>query len=218
MNLILMGAPGAGKGTQAELISKREGIPAISTGQILRNAMKAGTELGLEARSYVESGALVPDATVIGIVKEYLESEECGNGFILDGFPRSTAQARALKDLGVRIDAVLTINVSDERIVRRMSGRRVCECGASYHVDYLPPAKEGKPFAACRRGSRSPGLHVARWYRRIRNAPIATRGTDARPRKSSARKRSFAHIPCVGLRHPSERRESTPVSKTCHSA
>ena len=143
MNLILMGAPGAGKGTQAELISKREGIPAISTGQILRNAMKAGTELGLEARSYVESGALVPDATVIGIVKEYLESEECRNGFILDGFPRSTAQARALKDLGVRIDAVLTINVSDERIVRRMSGRRVCECGASYHVDYLPPAKEG---------------------------------------------------------------------------
>ena len=82
----------------------------------------------------------------------------------------------------------------------------------------FPPAKEGKPFAACRRGSRSPGLHVARWYRRIRNAPIATRGTDARPRKSSARKRSFAHIPCVGLRHPSERRESTPVSKTCHSA
>lgn len=143
MNLILMGAPGAGKGTQAELISKREGIPAISTGQILRNAMKAGTELGLEARSYVESGALVPDATVIGIVKEYLGSEECRKGFILDGFPRSTAQAAALKEFGIKIDAVLSINVSDERIVRRMSGRRVCECGASYHIDYLPPAKEG---------------------------------------------------------------------------
>ena len=143
MNLILMGAPGAGKGTQAELISEREGIPAISTGQILRNAMKAGTPLGLEARSYVESGALVPDATVIGIVKEYLGSEKCRKGFILDGFPRSTAQAVALKEFGIKIDAVLSINVSDERIVRRMSGRRVCECGASYHIDYLPPAKEG---------------------------------------------------------------------------
>ncbi len=143
MNLIIMGAPGAGKGTQAELISKRERIPAISTGQILRGAMSAGTELGLRARRYVESGALVPDDVVIGIVRDYLESDECKNGFILDGFPRSTVQAEALSALGVRIDAVLLISVSDERIVRRMGGRRVCKCGASYHVDYLPPAKEG---------------------------------------------------------------------------
>ena len=139
MNLIIMGAPGAGKGTQAELISKRENIPAVSTGQILREALKAGTELGLTAKSYMESGALVPDEIVIGIIKEYLDSDECKNGFILDGFPRSTAQAEALAKLNVKIDAVLSINVSDERIVRRMSGRRVCECGASYHLDYLPP-------------------------------------------------------------------------------
>lgn len=143
MNLIIMGAPGAGKGTQAELISKRENIPAISTGQILREAMSAGTELGKTARSYVECGALVPDEIVIGIVKDYLSSEACKNGFILDGFPRSTAQAKALKELGVRIDAVLSIIVSDERIVKRMGGRRVCECGASYHVDYLPSKVEG---------------------------------------------------------------------------
>ncbi|MCQ2427969.1 MAG: adenylate kinase [Clostridia bacterium] len=143
MNLILMGAPGAGKGTQAEVISAREGIPAISTGQILRNAIKTGTQLGLSAKSYIDAGALVPDETVIGIVKEYLESDDCKNGFILDGFPRSIAQAKALKELGVKIDAVLTIEVSDERIVKRMSGRRVCECGASYHTEFLPPVKEG---------------------------------------------------------------------------
>lgn len=139
MNLIIMGAPGAGKGTQAELISKRENIPAVSTGQILRDAVKAGTELGLTAKGYMESGGLVPDEIVIGIIKEFLESDECRNGCILDGFPRSTAQAEALVKLNVKIDAVLTINVSDERIVKRMSGRRVCECGASYHVDDLPP-------------------------------------------------------------------------------
>ena len=144
MNLIIMGAPGAGKGTQAEAISKREGIPAISTGQILRGAMSAGTELGLRAKQFVESGALVPDDVVIGIVKDYLSSDECRKGFILDGFPRSTAQAEALEKLGVRIDAVLLIHVSDERIIRRMGGRRVCECGASYHTDFLPPAVDGK--------------------------------------------------------------------------
>jgi adenylate kinase len=143
MNLIIMGAPGAGKGTQAEAISAREGIPALSTGQILRNALKAGTELGLTAKTYMEAGGLVPDEIVIGIVKEYLDSDECAKGFVLDGFPRSAAQAEALDRLGVRIDAVLSINVSDERIVRRMSGRRVCECGASYHLDYLPPAVDG---------------------------------------------------------------------------
>jgi adenylate kinase len=140
MNLIIMGAPGAGKGTQAELIAARENIPAISTGQILRDAMKAGTELGNVAKSYVESGGLVPDEIVIGIVRDYLGSDACKNGFILDGFPRSIAQAKALEDMGVKIDAVLSIEVDDARIVKRMSGRRVCECGASYHVDYNPPA------------------------------------------------------------------------------
>lgn len=140
MNLIIMGAPGAGKGTQAELIAARENIPAISTGQILRDAMKAGTELGNIAKSYVESGGLVPDEIVIGIVRDYLVSDACKNGFILDGFPRSIAQAKALEDMGVKIDAVLSIEVDDARIVKRMSGRRVCECGASYHVDYNPPA------------------------------------------------------------------------------
>jgi len=143
MNLIIMGAPGAGKGTQADVISERERIPAISTGQILRGAMSAGTELGLRAKKYVESGALVPDDVVIGIVKDYLSSDECKNGFILDGFPRSTAQAEAIKSLGIRIDAVLLIHVSDERIIRRMGGRRVCKCGASYHIDYLPPEQDG---------------------------------------------------------------------------
>lgn len=143
MNLILMGAPGAGKGTQAEQISKREQIPAISTGQILRDAISNGTELGLTAKKYIDAGALVPDEIVIGIVKDYLSSEACKNGFILDGFPRTVAQAEALKNLGVRIDAVLSIHVSDERIVKRMSGRRVCECGASYHTESLPPKVEG---------------------------------------------------------------------------
>lgn len=139
MNLIIMGAPGAGKGTQSEMISAREKIPAISTGQILREAMKAGTELGAVAKSYVERGDLVPDEIVIGIVRDYLVSDECKNGFILDGFPRSIAQAEALEKMGVKIDAVLSIEVDDERIINRMSGRRVCECGASYHTEYLPP-------------------------------------------------------------------------------
>ena len=118
MNLILLGAPGAGKGTQAEQISEREGIPAISTGQILRNAMRSGSELGLTAKQYVESGALVPDDIVIGIIREYLESDECRHGFVLDGFPRTIAQAEALKRLGIKIDAVLTIEVPDEKIWR----------------------------------------------------------------------------------------------------
>ncbi len=143
MNLIIMGAPGAGKGTQAEIIAARENIPAISTGQILRDAMAAGTELGKTAKSYVESGALVPDEIVIGIVRDYLMSDACKNGFILDGFPRSIAQAEALEKMGVRIDAVLSIDVSDDRIVARMSGRRVCKCGASYHIDYKPSKVEG---------------------------------------------------------------------------
>ncbi len=143
MNLIIMGAPGAGKGTQAEIIAARENIPAISTGQILRDAMAAGTELGKTAKAYVENGDLVPDEIVIGIVRDYLKSDACANGFILDGFPRSIAQAEALEKMGVVIDAVLSIDVSDDRIVARMSGRRVCKCGASYHIDYKPSKVEG---------------------------------------------------------------------------
>jgi adenylate kinase len=143
MNLIIMGAPGAGKGTQAEIIAARENIPAISTGQILRDAMAAGTELGKTAKGYVENGNLVPDEIVIGIVRDYLKSEACSNGFILDGFPRSIAQAEALEKMGVNIDAVLSIDVSDDRIVARMSGRRVCKCGASYHIEYKPSKVEG---------------------------------------------------------------------------
>ena len=143
MNLIIMGAPGAGKGTQAEIIAARENIPAISTGQILRDAMAAGTELGKTAKGYVENGNLVPDEIVIGIVRDYLKSDACVSGFILDGFPRSIAQAEALEKMGVVIDAVLSIDVSDDRIVARMSGRRVCKCGASYHIDYKPSKVEG---------------------------------------------------------------------------
>ena len=143
MNLIIMGAPGAGKGTQAEIIAARENIPAISTGQILRDAMAAGTELGKTAKGYVENGDLVPDEIVIGIVRDYLKSDACSNGFILDGFPRSIAQAEALEKMGVVIDAVLSIDVSDDRIVARMSGRRVCKCGASYHIEYKPSKVEG---------------------------------------------------------------------------
>ncbi|MBQ7827779.1 MAG: adenylate kinase [Clostridia bacterium] len=139
MNLILMGAPGAGKGTQSAKISEKYQIPAIATGDILRGAIKAGTELGLAAKSYIDAGKLVPDSVVIGIIKEYLSSDACKNGFILDGFPRSIPQAEALDAMGVRIDVVLSIEVADEKIVERMSGRRVCSCGASYHVAYNPP-------------------------------------------------------------------------------
>ena len=143
MNLILMGAPGAGKGTQSEKISEKWGIPAISTGDMLRAAIKAGTELGKTAKSYMDAGNLVPDEIVIGIIKEYLASDACKNGFILDGFPRSIPQAEALDAMGVKIDAVLSIEVADEKIVERMSGRRVCSCGASYHTVYKPSQKDG---------------------------------------------------------------------------
>ncbi len=139
MNLILMGAPGAGKGTQSAKISEKYQIPAIATGDILRGAIKAGTELGLAAKSYIDAGKLVPDSVVIGIIKDYLASDACKNGFILDGFPRSIPQAEALDEMGVKIDVVLSIEVEDEKIVERMSGRRVCSCGASYHVAYNPP-------------------------------------------------------------------------------
>ena len=139
MNLILLGAPGAGKGTQSAKISEKYQIPAIATGDILRGAIKAGTELGKAAKSYIDDGKLVPDSVVIGIIQEYLASDECKNGFILDGFPRSIPQAEALEEMGIHIDAVLSIEVPDEKIVERMSGRRVCSCGASYHIVYNPP-------------------------------------------------------------------------------
>ena len=142
MNLILMGAPGAGKGTQSAKISEKYQIPAIATGDILRAAIKAGTELGKAAKSYIDDGKLVPESVVIGIIKEYLASDACKNGFILDGFPRSIPQAEALDEMGVQIDVVLSIEVADEKIVERMSGRRVCSCGASYHVVYNPPKTE----------------------------------------------------------------------------
>lgn len=144
MKLILLGAPGAGKGTQAEIISDKYNIPTISTGNIIRAALKNGTEMGLKAKSYIDAGNLVPDDVVIGIIKERLSESDCANGYILDGFPRTIPQAEALDSLGFAIDAALSIEVADEEIVKRMSGRRVCEkCGASYHTEYKKPAKDG---------------------------------------------------------------------------
>lgn len=143
MNLILMGAPGAGKGTQSEKISAKWNIPAISTGDMLRAAIRQGTELGKLAKGYMDDGKLVPDDVVIGIIRDYLSSDACKNGFILDGFPRSIPQAEALDKMGVKIDAVLSIEVDDKTIIERMSGRRVCSgCGASYHIKFNPPVKE----------------------------------------------------------------------------
>ena len=142
MNLILLGAPGAGKGTQAEVICDKLQIPAISTGNIIREALKNGTELGQKAKSYMDAGSLVPDEVVIAIIKERLAQEDCKNGFILDGFPRTVPQAEALDAMGVVIHKVLDIEVPDETIQKRLSGRRVCEsCGASYHVDFKPSSK-----------------------------------------------------------------------------
>ena len=144
MNLILLGAPGAGKGTQAEIICDKAGIPAISTGNIIRAALKNGTEMGLKAKSYMDAGKLVPDDVVIGIIKERLAEDDCKNGFILDGFPRTIPQAEALDAMGIVIDCVLSIEVPDEKIVTRMSGRRVCSaCGASYHIEYKKPKTDG---------------------------------------------------------------------------
>ena len=143
MKLILLGAPGAGKGTQAEILCKELNIPTISTGNILRAAVKNGTPIGLKAKEYMDAGKLVPDEVVIGLIKEKLASDSCKNGFILDGFPRSIPQAEALDAMGIKMDVVLSLEVADEKIVERMSGRRVCHCGASYHVAYLPPKTEG---------------------------------------------------------------------------
>lgn len=139
--MIFLGAPGAGKGTQAEIVSAKLGIPSISTGAIIREAIKAGTETGLAAKKFTDAGALVPDEVVIGIIKERLAKEDCANGFILDGFPRTVPQAEALDKMGVKMDVVLSLEVADEAIVERMSGRRVCDkCGASYHIAYKPSA------------------------------------------------------------------------------
>lgn len=145
MNLILLGAPGAGKGTQAEVICNALHIPAISTGNILREAVKNETELGMKAKSYMDSGQLVPDEVVIGLLKERLGQDDCRNGYVLDGFPRTVPQAQALEDMGVIIDKVIDIEVTDAAIQSRLSGRRVCEdCGATYHVVFNPTEKEGK--------------------------------------------------------------------------
>ncbi len=145
MKLILLGAPGAGKGTQAEIICKDKNIPTISTGNMLREALKNGTEMGLKAKVYMEAGDLVPDDIIIGIIKDRVAEDDCKNGFILDGFPRTIPQAEALDAMGIDIDAVLDIEVADEDIVTRMSGRRVCEkCGSSYHMLYKQPKVEGK--------------------------------------------------------------------------
>ena len=143
MNIILLGAPGAGKGTQAEIICEKLAIPTISTGNILRAAMKEGTEMGLKAKSFIEAGALVPDEVIIGIVNDRLAEDDCKNGFILDGVPRTIAQAKAIDEMGIKIDMALDIEVKDETIIERVSGRRVCSCGASYHIKYKPSEVEG---------------------------------------------------------------------------
>ena len=148
IKLSLLGAPGAGKGTQAEIISKKYAIPSISTGNMIREAIAAGTEMGRNAKSFIDSGALVPDEVVIGIIKERLAKPDCENGFILDGFPRTVPQAQALDDMGVEITDVISIEVPDEKIVERMGGRRVCKsCGASYHVKFNP--SENGEFCDC---------------------------------------------------------------------
>ena len=139
MKIIFLGAPGAGKGTQAEKASERYNIPSLSTGVILREAIKDETEMGLVAKSYVETGKLVPDEIIIGIIKERLAGDDCKNGFILDGFPRTVPQAQALDAMGETIDVVVNIFVPDATIAERMGGRRACEkCGATYHVEYNP--------------------------------------------------------------------------------
>ena len=149
MKIIFLGAPGAGKGTQAELVSKRLGIPTISTGAIIREALAAGSELGKKAKEFIEKGALVPDEVVIGIINDRLGQSDCANGYILDGFPRTVPQAEALDRMGVELDAVVSLEVTDETIVDRMSGRRVCNaCGASYHIKHNP-SKAGANCDKC---------------------------------------------------------------------
>ena len=149
MKIIFLGAPGAGKGTQAEKTSKRLGIPTISTGVIIREAVKNGTEMGLQAKKLIDQGKLVDDAIVNGIIKERLAKSDCKNGFILDGFPRTVPQAEELDRMGIEIDRVISLEVSDEEIVKRMSGRRVCShCGKTYHEIHLP-SKGGDACEVC---------------------------------------------------------------------
>lgn len=149
MNIMLFGAPGAGKGTQAKFIIEKYGIPQISTGDILRAAISNGTEMGLEAKKFMDEGKLVPDSTIIGIIRDRLSQEDCKKGFILDGFPRTLNQAEALevllKELNMKLDKVISLNVPDDLIVDRVVGRRVCpSCGATYHVKNNPQKIEGK--------------------------------------------------------------------------
>ncbi|MBR5818136.1 MAG: adenylate kinase [Clostridia bacterium] len=145
MKIIFLGAPGAGKGTQADRLSVRLGIPTISTGAIIRAAIKDGTEMGLQAKEFIEKGEFVPDDVVINIVKNRLSKSDCDKGYILDGFPRSVPQAQALDDMGVHLDKVISLEVSDETIIERMSGRRVCpDCGKTYHVIHLRSTVGGK--------------------------------------------------------------------------
>jgi adenylate kinase len=149
MKLIFLGAPGAGKGTQSEVVCKHLCIPAISTGNIIREAMKTGTLAGLSAKKYVEAGQLVPDETVIEMLRDRISQGACENGYILDGFPRNVAQAKELERMGIVIDKVIEIQVGEETIVERLSGRRVCEdCGASYHIIYKPSLK-GERCESC---------------------------------------------------------------------
>jgi len=144
MKLILLGAPGAGKGTQAEIIAKKLDIPTISTGNILRKAVQNETPVGLQAKAYMDKGMLVPDEVIIGIVRERLQEDDCKNGYILDGMPRTIAQAEALETVGVDIDLALSLDISDEEIEKRMTGRRACTaCGCTYHISVYPPKVEG---------------------------------------------------------------------------
>ncbi len=145
MRLILLGGPGAGKGTQANMIKEKYQIPQISTGDMLRAAVKAGTELGKKAKEYMDQGALVPDEVIIGLVKERIQEPDCANGFLFDGFPRTIPQADAMKEANVPIDAVVDIEVPDEEIIKRMSGRRAhLPSGRTYHIIFNPPKEEGK--------------------------------------------------------------------------
>lgn len=148
MRLILLGGPGAGKGTQANVIKEKYGIPQISTGDMLRAAVKAGTDLGKKAKEYMDAGGLVPDQVIIGLVKERIQEPDCAKGFLFDGFPRTIPQADAMKDAGVAIDAVVDIDVPDDEIIKRMSGRRAhLASGRTYHIVFNPPKVEGKDDA-----------------------------------------------------------------------
>jgi adenylate kinase len=147
MNIVLFGPPGSGKGTQAKMLAERYGIPHISTGDILRENLKNQTKLGLEAKSYMDKGALVPDEVLIKIIQDRLSQPDCASGFLLDGYPRTVPQAdalsRILDELGKRLDVVLNIEVPDAELIKRLTGRRMCTCGASYHILFNPPKQEG---------------------------------------------------------------------------